>query len=96
MGDEDDLCPGGLGGAQRLDHIPRGTGVGHEQHDILFRHQAGRHHLHVAVARRAELVGDARKPGADVVGHQHAAALPQAEHLPCAVQQGHSLVHRLR
>ncbi len=55
--------PGGLGGAQRLDHIPRGTGVGHEQHDILFRHQAGRHHLHVAVARRAELVGDARKTG---------------------------------
>ena len=50
----------------------------------------------MAVARRAELVRDARKPGTDVVGHQLTAALSQAEHLPCTVQQLHRPVHCFR
>lgn len=41
----------------------------------------------------AELVGQAGKAGADIVGQQHTAALTQAEHLPRRTHQVHSLLH---
>ena len=96
MGDQDDLCAVGLGGAQGLHQVAGSAGVGDEQHHVLLGHQAGRHDLHVTVGGGTELVGDAGEPGADLVGGDHAAALSHAEHLPGAVQQRHSLLHRLR
>ena len=96
MGDQDDLCAVGLGGAQGLHQVPGSAGVRDEQHHVLLGHQAGSHDLHVAVGNGAELVGDAGEPGTDLVGGGHAAALSHAEHLPGAVQQLHCLLHRLR
>ena len=84
------------GCAQGLQHIPGSTGIGDEQHHILRRHQAGRDQLQMAVARRAELGGNAGEPCADIVGDQHAAALTQTVHLPRLAQQLRSSVHRFR
>ena len=96
MGQQDDLCAGCLCGAQGLHHVAGRARIRNEEHDILRRHQAGGEKLQVAVSCRAELVGQAGKAGTDIIGQQHAAALPQAEHLPCCPQQIHGLVHRIR
>ena len=96
MGQQDDLCACRLGCAQGLQHIPGSTGIGDEQHHILRRHQAGRDQLQMAVARRAELGGNAGEPCADIVGDQHAAALTQTVHLPRLAQQLRGSVHRFR
>ena len=59
MGDQDDLCAVGLGGAQGLYQVAGSAGVGDEQHHILLGHQAGSHDLHMTVGGGAELIGDA-------------------------------------
>ena len=64
MGDQDDLCAVGLGGAQGLYQVAGSAGVGDEQHHILLGHQAGSHDLHMTVGGGAELVGDAGESGA--------------------------------
>ena len=64
VGDQDDLCAVGLGGAQGLYQVAGSAGVGDEQHHILLGHQAGSHDLHMTVGGGAELVGDAGESGA--------------------------------
>ena len=76
MGQQDDLGPRRLGGAQGLHHIAGRTRIGDKEHHVLLGHQAGGEQLQVAVPCGAELIGQAGKTGADVVGQQHTAALP--------------------
>ena len=95
MGEEDDLGPGALGGAEGLHHIAGSAGVGNKEDHVFRAHEAGCEQLEMAVAGGAELGGEAGKAGADVVGQQHAAALPEAEHLVCLPHQGHGLLHGL-
>ena len=95
MGEEDDLCPGILGGAEGLHHIAGSAGVGDEEDHVFRAHEAGGEQLEVTVAGGAELGGQAGKAGADVVGQQHTAALPKAEHLFRFQHHRHGLFHRV-
>ena len=45
MGQQDDLCPGGLGGAQCLHHVAGRAGVGDEEHNVGLVHQTGSQQL---------------------------------------------------
>ena len=93
MGEQNDLCAGCLGRAQRFQHIAGRAGIGDKEHHILRAHQAGSQDLQMTVPCGAELIGQAGKAGADIVGQQHTAALTQAEHLPRRTHQIHSLLH---